>query len=88
MNLCCVQRQRFDSILVRLKAKQKQIGTLEGEIRFDSILVRLKDKISHLLSEVQTKFRFHTGSIKSRLKRLRRSLERGFDSILVRLKER
>ena len=34
------------------------------------------------------KFRFHTGSIKSRFHHIESTLNRGFDSILVRLKDR
>ena len=56
---------RFDSILVRLK------DTLLKPIcpqtcRFDSILVRLKERRLPPLDGYIT-FRFHTGSIKSRL---------------------
>ncbi len=75
----------FDSILVRLKARQLLgIGyTFQG---FDSILVRLKDGMPDAQADGTRVFRFHTGSIKSSRCMAYRRHRTCFDSILVRLK--
>ena len=55
----------FDSILVRLKVYSDDIRI--SRLSFDSILVRLKVPNHFPASDPQIAFRFHTGSIKSRM---------------------
>ena len=54
----------FDSILVRLKVQRRNADDTDWEC-FDSILVRLKDCLIDAKVSLISKFRFHTGSIKS-----------------------
>ena len=83
--LSVILRLRFDSILVRLKAGYWASWCYRYWC-FDSILVRLK--VKHALFVVVVKgFRFHTGSIKSAIRRPCERRRYSFDSILVRLKE-
>ena len=79
----------FDSILVRLKGNSVGRCAYEVNYCFDSILVRLKDDSKHVVAPPdQSLFRFHTGSIKSVNALFTSRRVSGFDSILVRLKER
>ena len=75
----------FNSILVRLKGAGKYRG-IAGEVRFNSILVRLKDSVSGSDFTIDSKFQFHTGSIKSVLSSVMLVVMVSFNSILVRLK--
>ena len=77
----------FDSILVRLKVRSASVAVFILSSSFDSILVRLKAKSARLLAE-KDRFRFHTGSIKSRIQENHVDcvVFFRFDSILVRLK--
>ena len=76
----------FDSILVRLKEKNKRSGVSSRNLSFDSILVRLKEWLILAVLYTQSWFRFHTGSIKSSSTNSTFIPSACFDSILVRLK--
>ena len=67
----------FDSILVRLKVP-RGVYPIHIKVCFDSILVRLKEILMSAIPTNRAKFRFHTGSIKSKNRHKRAIAKRKF----------
>ena len=57
------EREGFNSIVVRLKAKPKS-GLKKWIASFNSIVVRLKVSLDHVVPQSKGGFQFHSGSIK------------------------